>query len=97
MLSPGVWECAWMTARKWSSDQETSCPGGITPTSPGPNSTSEPSSARMGARRSEGRGVEVRPGDVGVIPPGHDAWIVGNESFVGIDFQGGAVYAKPRE
>ena len=54
-------------------------------------------SGRMGVRMDDGSEVEFRPGDVGVIPPGHDAWIVGNESFVGIDFQGGAVYAKPRE
>ena len=52
-------------------------------------------SGRMGVRMDDGSEVEFGPGDVGVIPPGHDAWIVGNESFVGIDFQGGAVYAKP--
>ena len=44
----------------------------------------------------DGSEVEFGPGDVGVIPPGHDAWIVGKEPFVGIDFQGGAVYAKPK-
>ena len=54
-------------------------------------------SGRMGVRMDDGSEAEFGPGDVGVIPPGHDAWIVGNESFVGIDFQGGAVYAKPRE
>jgi hypothetical protein len=30
------------------------------------------------------------------IAPGHDAWIVGDEPYVGIDFQGGAGYAKPQ-
>jgi ethanolamine utilization protein EutQ (cupin superfamily) len=54
-------------------------------------------SGRMGVRMNSGSEVEFGPGDVGVIPPGHDAWIVGDEPFVGIDFQGGAVYAKPRE
>ena len=53
-------------------------------------------SGRMGVRMDDGSEVEFGPGDVGVIPPGHDAWIVGNEAFVGIDFQGGAVYAKPK-
>ena len=42
----------------------------------------------------DGSEAEFGPGDVGSIPPGHDAWIVGNEPFVSIDFQGGAVYAK---
>ena len=35
-------------------------------------------------------------GDVASIPPGHDAWIVGDEPYVGIDFQGGGNYAKPQ-
>jgi len=52
-------------------------------------------SGRMGVRMGDGTEAEFGPGDVGVIPPGHDAWIVGQEPFVGIDFQGGAVYAKP--
>jgi hypothetical protein len=30
------------------------------------------------------------------IPPGHDAWIVGDEAYVGLDFKGGDEYAKPR-
>jgi ethanolamine utilization protein EutQ (cupin superfamily) len=54
-------------------------------------------SGRMGVRMDDGSEVEFGSGDVGVIPPGHDAWIVGDEPFVGIDFQGGAVYAKPKE
>jgi mannose-6-phosphate isomerase-like protein (cupin superfamily) len=30
------------------------------------------------------------PGDVGVIRPGHDAWVVGDEPVVGIDVQAAA-------
>ena len=52
-------------------------------------------SGRMGVRMDDGTETEFGPGDVGHIPPGHDAWIIGNEPFVGVDFQGGAVYAKP--
>ncbi|CAN5497953.1 hypothetical protein BH18THE2_BH18THE2_25400 [soil metagenome] len=26
------------------------------------------------------------PGDMGVIPPGHNAWVIGNEPVVAIDF-----------
>lgn len=52
-------------------------------------------SGRMGVRMDDGTQAEFAPGDVGVIPPGHDAWVVGKEPVIGIDFQGGAVYAKP--
>jgi hypothetical protein len=52
-------------------------------------------SGRMGVRMDDGSEAEFGPGDVGVIPPGHDAWVVGNEPVVGIDFRGGAIYAKP--
>lgn len=54
-------------------------------------------SGRMRVRMDDGTEAEFGPGDVGVIPPGHDAWILGQESFVGIDFQGGGVYAKPQK
>ena len=33
-------------------------------------------------------------GDIAVIPPGHNAWVVGNESCVMIDFTGAKDYAK---
>ncbi len=38
--------------------------------------------------------LEIDPGDVLQVPPGHDAWIVGDEPYVGLDFKGGAEYAK---
>ena len=53
-------------------------------------------SGRMRVRMNDGSEAEFGPGDVGMIPPGHDAWLIGNEAFVGIDFQGGGVYAKPQ-
>jgi hypothetical protein len=37
---------------------------------------------------------EIGPGDVATIPPGHDAWIVGDEPCVMIDFGGYGQYAK---
>jgi quercetin dioxygenase-like cupin family protein len=42
----------------------------------------------------DGQEMDFRPGDFGVIPPGHDAWIVGDEPCVVIDWQGFADYAK---
>jgi hypothetical protein len=32
--------------------------------------------------------------DAAVIPPGHNAWVVGNEPVVAIDFTGLKEYAK---
>jgi quercetin dioxygenase-like cupin family protein len=52
-------------------------------------------SGRMVVKMDDGAESEIGPGDVSLIPPGHDAWIVGDEPFVGVDFQGGGVYAKP--
>lgn len=37
---------------------------------------------------------EMSAGDVAVIPPGHDAWVVGNEPCVTIDFSAGKTYGK---
>ena len=40
--------------------------------------------------------LECRAGDVSLLPSGHDAWVVGNEPAVVIDFQGMIDYAKSR-
>jgi hypothetical protein len=45
----------------------------------------------------DGTGMELGPGDAIVISPGHDAWIVGDETCVLLDWSGGANYAKPAE
>jgi hypothetical protein len=42
----------------------------------------------------DGTEEEFGPGDTGVIPPGHNAWVVGNEPVVAIDFTGLKEYAK---
>jgi len=51
-------------------------------------------SGRMAVRMDDGSEVEIGPGDVAQIPPGHDAWIVGDEPCVVIDWQGFTDYAK---
>jgi quercetin dioxygenase-like cupin family protein len=43
-------------------------------------------SGRMHVVHEDGTEAEVGPGDVYVVPPGHDAWIVGEETYVGVDF-----------
>lgn len=52
-------------------------------------------SGRLHIRMNDGTEDEVGPGDTMLLPPGHDAWVVGDEPYVGLDFQGGHLYAKP--
>ncbi|HEU4604640.1 MAG TPA: cupin domain-containing protein [Nitrososphaera sp.] len=51
-------------------------------------------SGKMHVRMDDGSEQEFGPGDTGIVPPGHDAWVVGNENFVGVDFTGAKSYAK---
>lgn len=51
-------------------------------------------SGRMHVVMDDGEEMEFGPGDFSIIPPGHDAWIVGDEACVVIDWQGFADYAK---
>ncbi|MGW6377812.1 cupin domain-containing protein [Rhodococcus sp. NPDC055112] len=51
-------------------------------------------SGRMVVVMDDGERQEFGPGDVMVAPPGHDAWVVGDEACVLIDWQGFADYAK---
>ena len=41
----------------------------------------------------DGTQIEVGPGDIYDTPPGHDAWVIGDEPCVCIDFQGIAEWA----
>ena len=46
-------------------------------------------SGRMKVRMDDGSTeIEGRPGDTAIIPPGHDAWVVGDQPCVSIDFTG---------
>ncbi|WP_141580935.1 cupin domain-containing protein [Actinomadura sp. WMMA1423] len=52
---------------------------------------------RMHVLTRDGAEQEVGPGDVFILPPGHDAWIVGEEPCVVYDFAGGmGEYAKAK-
>ena len=42
----------------------------------------------------DGTTRECKAGDVSLLPSGHDAWVVGNEPVVVVDFQGMTDYAK---
>jgi quercetin dioxygenase-like cupin family protein len=43
-------------------------------------------SGRMHVVMDDGSEQEIGPGDVYVIRPGHDAWVIGDEMYVGVDF-----------
>jgi quercetin dioxygenase-like cupin family protein len=53
-------------------------------------------SGRMAIRMDGGEEAEVGPGDFMQASPGHDAWTVGDEPCVVIDWQGATNYAKPK-
>jgi len=45
-------------------------------------------------KMDDGTLLECKPGDVSLLPTGHDAWVVGNKPAVVVDFQGMIDYAK---
>ena len=45
----------------------------------------------------DGTKLTSRAGDVSLLPMGHDAWLVGNEPAVLVDFQGMLDYAKAQK
>ena len=49
---------------------------------------------RMALRMDDGTEHEFGPGDAFHMPPGHDAWTVGDEACVLLDFGGLKGYAK---
>lgn len=54
-------------------------------------------SGRLKIVMDDGKDLEIEPGDAVLIPPGHDAWVVGDEPFLAIDFAGLKNYAKRPE
>jgi len=53
-------------------------------------------SGRMHVTHEDGTEQEIAAGQAYVIEPGHDAWVVGDEGFVGYEFESKAAeeYAK---
>ena len=49
---------------------------------------------RLMVAMDDGTQLELKAGEAGVIPPGHDAWVVGDEPFIAVDFTGMTDYAK---
>jgi quercetin dioxygenase-like cupin family protein len=53
-------------------------------------------SGRLRVRMTDGSEKTISAGESYTIPPGHDAWVEGNETFVGLEVMSADVYAKPR-
>ena len=53
-------------------------------------------SGRLKVKMDDGTVLECKPGDVSLLPMGHDAWVVGKEPAVVVDFLGMIDYAKSK-
>ena len=54
-------------------------------------------SGTMEVVMDDGTKLISRAGDVSLLPTGHDAWVVGDEPVVVVDFQGMLDYAKSQK
>lgn len=48
----------------------------------------------LGIREADGTEFEIGPGEVSMLPPGHDAWVVGDEPVIVVDWGGAHHWAK---
>jgi quercetin dioxygenase-like cupin family protein len=51
-------------------------------------------SGRLAIRMDDGTEFVAGPGDITSLPKGHDAWVVGNEPVVVVDWFGASNYAR---
>ena len=51
-------------------------------------------SGELAVRMDDGTELVARAGDITSLPSGHDAWVVGDEPVVVVDFFGASNYAK---
>lgn len=54
-------------------------------------------SGHMHVEMNDGSAADFGPNDVMIVPPGHDAWTVGDEPCVVIDFSGMEHYAQKHD
>jgi quercetin dioxygenase-like cupin family protein len=48
-------------------------------------------SGQYRVKMKDGTEFDIGAGDVASVPPGHDAWVVGDEPTIGIEFVGGRI------
>jgi len=51
-------------------------------------------SGRLGIRMEDGTEFIAEAGDLTSLPSGHDAWVIGDEPVIVVDFYGASNYAK---
>ena len=51
-------------------------------------------SGKLGIKMDDGTELVAGPGDVTALPSGHDAWVIGEEPVVVIDWFGASHYGK---
>jgi hypothetical protein len=51
-------------------------------------------SGKLGIRMDDGTELVAGPGDITSLPSGHDAWVIGDEPAVVVDWYGASRYAK---
>ena len=51
-------------------------------------------SGQLGIRMDDGTEIVAGPGDITSLPSGHDAWVIGDEPVVTIDWYGATDYAR---
>ena len=54
-------------------------------------------SGRLAIKMDDGTEFIAEPGDVTALPVGHDAWVVGDEPAVVVDWSGASNYAKAKK
>lgn len=53
-------------------------------------------SGTLMVKMDDGTVLECKPGDISLLPLGHDAWVVGDEPAVVVDFQGMLDYSRTK-
>jgi hypothetical protein len=48
-------------------------------------------------KMKDGTEFDLGPGDVASVPPGHDAWVIGEGPLVGVEFVGARVATEARK
>lgn len=49
---------------------------------------------RAAVKMADGTEIILKAGDLFYVPPGHDSWVVGDESYTSLHFEGAESYAK---
>lgn len=52
-------------------------------------------SGRLHIELEDGTEGEIAAQEMFELPPGHDAWVIGDETWIAIDFRGARSYARP--